>query len=440
MNIELTIRRAALLAALAPLLLGGCVTASKRMDQGQRLEERGQSVDAAQRYIDALRRDPSLADARIRVQETGARAVDQLLARSEAALSAGDAGEAADLLLRLDALRRDAAAVNVPLAAPADYAQHRRSTLDAAIEASLDRGEQYAGSGRWSDALGGLDRAVSRWQPSAQQRARIDEARLATYLAWGEREAQAGRYRAAYDVTDRAVRLLGRDYAGMDRALELQARVLEEGTVRVAVLPLSLAPGMEGAIEADWLTEVDDELEDAPARAPMFVRMIDPREVRREVRRRGSSRTPLSGYEAAGIGRALEADVVVRMEVDSVWMDSSDVRTERRAAKLRTGADTAYTVASGQRQTRVRVRYTLVDVPSRRELSADDFSARASNRFREPRFAGNWRQLLLSRDEQTLFDNASRNPGLGERNEELTRGVVERFASEVMERVSRLVD
>lgn len=438
MNIDLTIRRAALAAVLAPALLAGCVTASKRMDQGQRLEERGQSADAAQRYIDALRRDPSLPDARLRVQDTGARAVQQLLAQSEAALTGGRPDEAADLLLRLDALRRDAAAVNVPLAAPPEYVQLRRRTLDAAIEAALDRGEQYAAGGRWNDALGGLDRAANRWQPTAQQRARIDQARLETFLAWGDREAQAGRYRAAYDVTDRAVRLLGRDYAGMDRALELQARVLEEGTVRVAVLPLTVAAGLRDQLSAEWLTEVDDELEGSAERTPMFVRMIDPREVRREVRRRGPSRPRMSGVEAAAVGRALGADVVVMMEVDSLSTDSSDVRSERRTARLRTGADTAYTVASGQRQTRVRVRYTLLDVPTRRELSTDDFSARASHRFREPRFAGNWRQLLLSRDEQSLFENASR--GAGERDQELTRGVVERFASEVMERVARLVD
>ncbi|HEX8391981.1 MAG TPA: hypothetical protein VF665_06470 [Longimicrobium sp.] len=439
MNIDSVLRRAALVAMLAPMLLGGCVTASKRLDQGMRLEQRGQSVDAAQRYIDAIRRDPSLPEARARLGETGARAVDQLLAESEAARSGGDPGQAADLLLRLDALRRDAAAVNVPLAAPAEYPRLRRQTLDEAIEASLDRGGQYASSGRWNDALGGLDRAVNRWQPSPEQRARIDEARLETFLAWGDREARAGRYRAAYDVTDRAIRLLGRDFAGMERVAELQAHVLNEGTIRVAVLPMTATAAVQGRLSADWLTEVDDELEGATGRTPLFVDVIDPRDVRREVRRRGSARAGLSSYEAAGVGRALGADVVVMMEVDSVATDSSDVRTERRAAKLRTGADTAYTVASGQRQTRVRLRYTLLDVPTRRELSSDDFSARASRRFRAPSFAGNWRQLLLSREEQSMFENASRNTA-DERNPELAREVVERIAGEVMERVARLVD
>ena len=69
MRIHIHLRRAATLAALLPLTMAaGCMSANKRLEQGMKLEERGRPADAARRYIDALRRDPSLADARARLE------------------------------------------------------------------------------------------------------------------------------------------------------------------------------------------------------------------------------------------------------------------------------------------------------------------------------------------------------------------------------------
>src|SRR5829696_2586814 len=143
MRIQLHLRRAAVVAALLPLAMAaGCMSAGKRLEQGIKLEERGRPADAARRYVDALRRDPNLADARARLQESGRLAVEQCLAESGAHSSAGNPSDAAEALLQLDALRRDVASVGVELAVPADYAQHRRAVLDAAIEGSIHQGAQ----------------------------------------------------------------------------------------------------------------------------------------------------------------------------------------------------------------------------------------------------------------------------------------------------------
>lgn len=443
MKLPFPYRRAALVAALFPLALAaGCMTASKRLEQGARLEERGQSAEAARRYVDALRRDPSLAQARARLNETGALAIEQYLAQSEAAASAGEAEQAADVLLRLDGLRRDAAGVGVQLAVPGEYAAHRRQVLDAAIEAAVGRGEQLASSGRFGDALGRLERAAERWQPSAAQRGRLIEARVATYVAWSEHEAGQGRFRAAYDVAGRAIGSLGRDVPGAEALLELQARALEEGTVRVAVLPVTSETGVEDQLPVDWLREVEDELEaSAWDEPPTFIEVIDPREVRREMRRDDGVRRPRGGVmAAASLGRALGADLVVRMSVDSTRTEERDVRSERRTARLRTGEDTAYTVRSGRRELWARVRYDIVDVRDRRSVGDDVFQVEGQARFREPVFQGNWRQLMLSRDDQPLFGDESRRDQRRQLWRSLSDEMIERVQRELFEDILRLVD
>ena len=425
-------RRAALLF-LVPLLAAGCVTASTRYEQGLRLEERGRPAEAARRYVDALRRDPSLDEARVRLQETGDLAVEQALA----AATASNAEDAGDRLLELDALVRDADAVGVRLALPADYADRRRDVLDRAWMAALDRGEDHADEGRFADALRQIDRA-GRYDPSSAQREEMEEGRVDVYTRWTEAELAAGRYRAAYDVAERAMQSLGRGHPELGPVLAAQARAVEEGTVRVAVLPLAAAGRAADSLPAGFLRDVEDALEAGPfADAPLFVEVIDPRLVRRELRGRGGRPTTMAVQSAA---RALGADLVVTMEVDSTWARDSDTRTERRTARLRTGPDTAYTVVSGRRERMVRVAWTVMDVGSRRTLDSGHLTAAADARFREGRFPGDWRQLLLSRDERVLFDRDRLDETDHDLRTALAGELARHAAAELYDRVLRLVD
>lgn len=425
-------RHAALLL-LVPLLAAGCVTASKRYEQGLRLEERGRPAEAARRYVDALRRDPSLQEARVRLQETGDLAVEQALAASVAA-NAEDVG---DRLLELDALVRDAGAVGVRLALPADYADQRRDVLDRAWMAALDRGEEYAHEGRFADALRQIDRAGA-YEPDAEQREEMEEGRVDVYTRWTEAELAAGRYRAAYDVAERALQALGRGHPDLGPVLAAQSRAVDEGTVRVAFLPVVTGGRAADSLPAGFLRDVEDELETGPfADAPLFVEVVDPRRVRRELRGRGDRPTTMAVQSAA---RALGADLVVTMEVDSTWARESDTRSERRTARLRTGPDTAYTVVSGRRERNVRVRWTVMDVGSRRTVDSGHLAAAADARFREGRFAGDWRQLLLSRDERVLFDRDRLDETDHDLHTALARELARRASAELYDRVLRLVD
>ncbi|HEU4884688.1 MAG TPA: hypothetical protein VFT45_20700 [Longimicrobium sp.] len=435
MRIQIRLRRAGLMAALLPLTMAaGCMSANKRLEQGIKLEERGRPADAARRYVDALRRDPSLADARARLEETGRLAVEQYLRESDAASAAGNHADAAETLLQLDAFRRDVAAVRVDLAVPADYAQHRRAVLDAAIDASIDGGAQLAESGRYTDALGRLER-VGRWQPSPEQRRAVDEARLDTYSGWMASEAAAGRHRGAYQVAERAINSLGRQFPGMERLVEAQQYALDEGTLRVAVLPIAASRQAERTLPASFLRDVENELEGgAWARPPAFVEIIEPREVRREARRFDLDDL---GYtsEAARLGRAVGADLVVMLEVDSVAVTEPDPTRERRAVRTRSGADTAYVVRSGRREGWTRVRYAVVSVDDRRIVTRDYVAPEASRDYREAEFAGDWRQLLLDDDARRLFDPSRRDDARANLMLDLSRRLAEQLSREVYDQV-----
>jgi hypothetical protein len=433
------LRRAAAIAAMLPLALAaGCMSAGKRYEQGLTLEARGRPAEAARRYVDALRRDPSLADARARLQETGARAVDQALAEARTASDAGAHDDAAETLLQLDDLRRDVAAVGTELAVPADYAQYRRDVLDRAIEDAVDRSAALAESGRFSDALGRLER-VQRWQPSATQRGMTDETRLEVYSQWMGAEGGAGRHRAAYEVGQRAVNALGRNFPGIERIVEAQQFAIDEGTLRVAVLPIQVTRGVGRALPASFLRDLENDLEGGPwRRPPAFVEVIDPSEVRRETRRFDRDDLRYTG-EAARIGRALGADLVVAVDIDSVGFTESDTRDERRAVRTREGADTAFTVRSGRRQAWAQVRYVLIDVDGSRMMTREELVPDASRSFREGVYPGDWRQLLLSDDDRRLFNAAERDDARGDLMTELGRELTENLSRAIYDRVLREV-
>jgi len=428
-----------LAAAALALALGGCASATDRLQQGMELEQRGRPVDAAERYIDALKKDASLADARTRLREVGDRAVQDFLAEAADNEARGYPGSAAEALFRLDALRRDASAVGVALAVPADYATRRRATLERAVEKDLQAAGLSAGRREYAEAIRLLDQA-QRWQPTPEQRARMDEARFDAHLGWAEEDAAAGRYRAAYDRAGRAAGVLGRDAAASGRALELQQDVLRRGTVRIAILPPMADDSAEARLPSGFVADVQDELERGYwLRAPQFVEVVDPRQVREELRRRRPSYGGLGAREAALVGRAVDAEVAVLLTVDSVARAETVSRTERRAARTTAGADTAFTIREGRRETWARVGYVMVDVATRQVLDRGTVQGEGGARFRAPAYAGDWRTLALSREDRQLF-LAGPLADEQEIRRDLVGSLVPRLGREVFDTVLRRID
>ena len=128
-----------LLLLAVVVTVAACASAGKRLKQGAEAEARGDYVEAASRYIDALEKDATLSEAR-----------EALLAAWDSALASGlrdaarwadrsDDPAAADEFRTLDRIRSDAGTVGVALATPAGYPSMRRASFDRAIDTQVAR-------------------------------------------------------------------------------------------------------------------------------------------------------------------------------------------------------------------------------------------------------------------------------------------------------------
>lgn len=434
-----TLMRAAVLTPL--FLIPACASAGKRFEQGRELEEAGRPADAARRYIQALQKDPSLQDARLRLQETGDRAAADALREAAFLDQGGRSGDAADVLLRLDELRGEASAVGVQLALPADYGALRRATFDRAIAQSVEEANEAAARGSFGDALGWLERASGRWQPTAAQRTELERARYDANLAWAQADLASGRYRSAYDRAERALSVFGGAGPRTSQAAELRAEALRRGTVRVAVLPVTAEGRTRRRLPEDFFPTLDDRLEESAwRRLPLFVDVVDPLVVARETRRHGGGRPVLSVFDGERIGRALDADVVVLAEVDSVAVRETDVTETRKAAKTKEGVDTAYVEREGRQEVRAQVRWTLVEVETRRAIDRGTVSATGNAAFRRARYAGDWRTLQIPLGDRVLFETQDeRYRDSREVLRELVDGISDRFERAVLDRVVHMI-
>ena len=87
-------RRLVLIICL-PLLISACASAGKRLEQGRELESHGNYDAAVYRYVEALEKDPSLQEARVRLMEAGDAAISLHLQDAESWKSQGDPVSAA---------------------------------------------------------------------------------------------------------------------------------------------------------------------------------------------------------------------------------------------------------------------------------------------------------------------------------------------------------
>ncbi len=98
---------------LLALALCGCASAAKRFEQGAELESEGRYADAAQRYIQALRKDPGMVQARERLIAVAPLLIRQYMEDGEQFRALGSDVQGANRYLWIDQLVRDAAGVGV---------------------------------------------------------------------------------------------------------------------------------------------------------------------------------------------------------------------------------------------------------------------------------------------------------------------------------------
>ncbi|HVG46344.1 MAG TPA: hypothetical protein VM890_16490 [Longimicrobium sp.] len=427
--------RAALAVALAAAA-AGCASASKRYEQGVQLEQQGRAADAAERYIDALKKDRTLADARARLLDAGQRAVADYLRDADAAESASRYDAAAESLRRLDALRSDAGAVGVALPVPAGYEQRRAATFERAVDQALAEAEGALQRRDYAGAVRMLDRVAERWRATPEQRARMDRSRQDAQLAWAEGELSAGRYRSAFEHARQA----GGGMAS-GRSAELQEEALRRGTVRVAVFPVGAPSRMDDRVRASVLPELNDALALGPwARSPQWIDVLNPVAASRLARQRGWWGRDIQPYEAVSMGRELGARMAVTLTLDSIRRTEAGVETVRRTAKTRAGVDTAYTIREGRLETWARVAWRVVGVESYRGAEEEGaVSARSSTRFRHATYAGDWRDLELPQAERVLFQRQDEGYNR-ETARELANGLTDSLGRAVFDALLRRID
>ncbi len=418
------------------LLCAGCVSTQKRFDKAQDLESQGRYAEAAAYYVKVLEKEPDWPEARERLREAGARAVEAYLDVADAAKAEDRFDDALRTLDRLDALRDDADGVGVTLAVPDGYAAYRQDIKRSAVEALLRRGEQAEQRGDWSKALDAFERA--RHYADAEQRADLTRRQAGVHVRWGEQEADRERYRAAFGHAQQALDLLRPDHPMAERARALQQAALEAGTRFVAFLPFWRTDAVAREAPATAVQDLNDVLLYDHWSAPVpFVAAADAVALRRELRRLRYDRTVISRNQAAEIGRAAEADFVVAGEWTAFERREKNVKEKTRKARLKGRAatvggrkDTTYVEQSLRLELRAEVAYRIIDPHTRRVVEQGSVSARADGNLRRGVFAGDYRDLDLSGAERSLFEDEERLA-----TEELVNKLVDDLAARLAERV-----
>ncbi|MDB4948463.1 MAG: hypothetical protein JWM27_1112 [Gemmatimonadetes bacterium] len=419
--------------ALAALAIAGCASTGKKYEQAVQMEQQGRAADAAQRYVDVLKRDPGVADARLRLKETGDRAMADYAREAESLSAAGRPDAAADRFADADALRRAATGAGVELAVSDDYARRRADAYDRAIEGTLAESRDAGTRGGWDAAVSRLERAASRYQPTAEQKRRLDQARYDAFLGHARHELETGRFREAFAQAARALDVFGRTGIDADAALAMQGEALRRGSVHVAMLPPGVRDAFRDSVPGDLAPAMGEALATRHwSQPPAFVVLVG-RPFLEDVRY-GRGQRETTPYDAALRGRQVGADLAVVVTVDSARREDG-VTTDRVAAKTRAGADTAYTVNQGRRTLWTRFRFTLVEVGSRRTLYTGAVDGHTSAPYRYATFRGDAGALDLHRGDRDLFR------GDWERrvNQELVRELVDqlndRLASAIFDRL-----
>ena len=398
------IRKLSLACAVA-LSVIGCASANKRLEQGQELQARGRPAEAAERYIQALKKDSKLDSARVNLRVAGGEAIDLWVKEANAAGTSPYA--AADNYLAVESLQQRALSVGIFLPGPDGLDQMKRAAFDRAIATAVTDARLLTNTREYAEAMRRLQRAASAYQPTPAQVTALGGGGADVMIAWAKADTAAGNFRAAYTRVERMNEVTGATQRHIDEARTIQTLALSRGTRRVAMLPAWGTVAARNALPEDALLALGDAFNDNPwANPPQFIAMTPPDQVDREVRRQGMARRTLSSFEAARVARIVGADFAVVTEVDSVSRQDINVRVTRRPARTNRGLDTAYYIEEGTSRIYARATYSVVDREGQRGTDFPYVTASVNSQFTRVRYAGDYRSLDLRQAERDLFERA----------------------------------
>ena len=394
------------LALALGLALAGCASATKRLEQGQDLQRAGRPAEAAERYIQALKKNSRLDSARAGLKSAGAAAIDGWLRTAADPATQPDA--AAESFIAIDDLSRRSLEVGIFLVPPDDYDARKRAAFDKAIADGIADAPLLSAQRQYANAMNRLRRAATAYQPGPAQATAIGNAGAAVSIAWARADTTEGQYRAAYERVDQVPNIPGLSGAMIDDVRALQAAALSRGTRRLAVVSPSATVNARRELPEDALPTLGDALLESPwATPPRFVSMLSPTDVDRELRRLGLARRSLNTTEAARLARVVGADWAVLTEIDSVRREDMNVRVTRRPARTRQGIDTAYYIEEGTSRLFGRATYVVIDRDGQRVSDYQSVTAAATAPFSRVRFAGDYRSLDIRLSERDLFTRGS---------------------------------
>ena len=432
----LTVLTLALIFALI-----NCASVEKRYKKGQELESKGRLEEAAQRYIKVLTKDPSMQDARVRLEDVGTQLIDTYLEQASAYESTEAYENAVAALNRIDSLRSRTSQVGVILSVPDGYEDFRQEMIDAAVASLFEQGETHEQAGNWAEALRRYER-LRAYPLSPAQAQRADEARAGVHIKWAEQDIGRAYFRAAFGRAQKALDILGPDSETGSRAIQLQKAALEAGTRSVAVLPFWASVGAaEEAPRAMESDLYDTLLYEYLANPVLFVAPIDPGAIHRELSRLRIRSGEITQQTASMVGLTLNADFVVIGWIESYSYGEGIPEEIERRVPLRRDRSTqvTYIERNFAVEMSAEVVYQVIDPTASRVLGDETVVAKVSGQFRRGYYDGDYTTLDLSREERMLFNKEEWLKAEEEMETLLYNKLAESIAASIFNRVLQFI-
>ncbi|NIM57321.1 MAG: hypothetical protein GTO16_00045 [Candidatus Aminicenantes bacterium] len=407
------------------------------------MESKGRFEESARYYIKVLAKDPTFEDARQRLENVGARAIDIFLEQAYAYESAKAYEDSVQVLNRIDDLRRRAEKVGVILTVPDDYADFRREMTTATIASLFEQAEYSEHAGDWTEAIKKYERLKRFYPLSAAENIRAEQARARVYTKWAEQDLARQFFRAAFDHAQKAINILGLDKGPSITAQEIQRAALAAGTRTVAILPFWSSERAADEAPGGMARELYDILLYEYLSEPvLFIAVADPGMVHREIRHLRLRDRELSRNMAVRIGQNINTDFVVIGSMESYLEEEKDPQEKVHKVRLRKDRSSFATYLEKKYTLKltVEVRYQVIDSARRRVIEDKIINTNVSDKFRRGYFDGDYTILDLSRAERRLFNTEEWRRDEKKLEDRLIDKLAERLADRIYKRILRLIN
>ena len=341
---------------------------------------------------------------------------------------------AADLYLGVERYVGQAAEVGVTLALPETFARDRADAFSDAVASLRGASGAAQASGDFPRALSLLSRARA-YRPTASETADLDLDARDVYLLWAEDDFARGQFRRAYANANSALGYTGSDEATILRLRDLQAAVLDAGSVRVAFFPVEREGQAPAAAREATTTATAGRSAAARAlgclwRSPTTSTTSSTTTTGRA--RRSSSSPPIPPTCAAcSAASAMPSDLVNRQrlladlagDLDAdlgaafsvgLWRETEEEqKREARQTRTRSGAAATYDRVRQRLTLGATVEYAVVDAGSRQVLCEGEVRRDVTDTITVHEYDGDWRDLAVDRDDRRLFTRRPPRRGRG---------------------------